>query len=185
MSNDKPYSDSMKEIMRLAGLQPKVKKKVELNPELLGLAQKFKDGRVKKEKKIIARDEFGSTVETTEFNIPFPPSVNKYWGTRMNGRKFLLPRGRKFKDDVSLLLLSNGFTDIRWFVQVKLDLTAYEPDRRRRDIDNLLKAILDSLSKYIYEDDSQVRELTIRRGGVDKENPRIAVKVETVINNPV
>ena len=37
------------------------------------------------------------------------------------------------------------------------------PDKRRRDIDNLLKPILDALGQYgVYEDDSQIIDLRIR-----------------------
>lgn len=46
-------------------------------------------------------------------------------------------------------------------------IIAYPPDRRRRDLDNLNKAILDSLvfSKVI-EDDGLIDKLIIERGAV-------------------
>jgi crossover junction endodeoxyribonuclease RusA len=40
----------------------------------------------------------------------------------------------------------------------------YPPDRRRRDIDNVLKAILDALQRAgVYNDDSQISRLYIER----------------------
>jgi crossover junction endodeoxyribonuclease RusA len=43
-------------------------------------------------------------------------------------------------------------------------MDAFPPDRRRRDLDNLPKAVLDSLAHAgVYEDDSQIDLLIIRR----------------------
>jgi crossover junction endodeoxyribonuclease RusA len=43
-------------------------------------------------------------------------------------------------------------------------MDAFPPDRRRRDLDNLQKAVLDSLAHAgIYADDSQVDLLVVRR----------------------
>ena len=57
-------------------------------------------------------------------------------------------------------------------------ITAYQPDNRRRDLDNLPKAILDALQHAgVYEDDSQIDELRIGRG-LDKESPRVEVAIE-------
>lgn len=47
---------------------------------------------------------------------------------------------------------------------VKVTIHAWPPDRRRRDLDNILKATLDALEHAkIYENDSQVHDLRIRR----------------------
>jgi crossover junction endodeoxyribonuclease RusA len=48
-------------------------------------------------------------------------------------------------------------------------LEAYPPDRRKRDIDNLVKPTLDALTKAgVWLDDEQVEELTIRRLNVSR-----------------
>jgi crossover junction endodeoxyribonuclease RusA len=52
----------------------------------------------------------------------------------------------------------------------------YFATRRRRDLDNQNKLILDALSGIVYEDDSQVAELTLRRR-FDKDNPRIEISI--------
>jgi crossover junction endodeoxyribonuclease RusA len=44
-------------------------------------------------------------------------------------------------------------------------LIARPPDRRRRDLDNLAKAVLDGMNGVLYDDDSQIDNLIIRRGG--------------------
>ena len=52
--------------------------------------------------------------------------------------------------------------------RVKLDIVANVPDRRRRDLDNILKSMLDALAGHIYQDDSQIVDLRIVRGEVVK-----------------
>jgi len=45
-------------------------------------------------------------------------------------------------------------------------IDVHPPDRRRRDLDNLFKGILDALEKGgAYHDDSQIEDLRIRRCG--------------------
>jgi crossover junction endodeoxyribonuclease RusA len=62
--------------------------------------------------------------------------------------------------------------------QVSVTIDAYPPDRRRRDLDNVLKAALDALTHCgIWADDSQVAELRIRRMPVS-DNPRAEIIVE-------
>ena len=61
---------------------------------------------------------------------------------------------------------------------VTVEVHAFFADRRRRDIDNLAKGVLDGLtkSKAIWADDCQVCDLRIVRG-YDKERPRTEVVV--------
>lgn len=50
--------------------------------------------------------------------------------------------------------------------KVEIIIYAYPPDDRRRDIDNVLKALLDALEKGgLYENDNQIRKLTIEDSG--------------------
>ena len=54
--------------------------------------------------------------------------------------------------------------------KISISIIAYYPDRRRRDLDNLLKAPLDAMMKAgVYQDDSQVESLSIKKG--DQEKP--------------
>ena len=91
--------------------------------------------------------------------LPFPPSVNHYW--RHVGSRTLISRtGRAYRQqvlhDVQQLQLRVITGPIR------LEAIATRPDRRRRDVDNLLKSLLDALDHAnVYEDDSQIRDLRI------------------------
>lgn len=106
--------------------------------------------------------------------LPFPPTVNHYWGHRAaKGRvfKYIKAQGKKFRADVIEKLKEyRDFCENNFFGKPSLSVTVYvnQSDRRRRDIDNLSKALLDALEHAgVYEDDCYVDELRLIR---DREN---------------
>ena len=70
-----------------------------------------------------------------------PPSVNHYW-VASGKRRYLSDKARDFHDVVSMLV-----PRINTAARLKLDVTFHFPNRLRRDIDNYLKATIDSLVK--------------------------------------
>ena len=103
--------------------------------------------------------------DSLAIELPFPPSVNTYWRT-FRGRMLISAKGREYRESVLAAVLH---ADARkHFVgRLRLAVSMYPPDRRRRDVDNFLKATLDALTHAgVYEDDSQIDELTIKRGEV-------------------
>ena len=94
--------------------------------------------------------------------LPFPPSVNHYW-RNVNGRVLISKQGRAYRKEVGEMCMVAKVKTLTRGVGVKV--RAYPPDRRRRDLDNLLKALLDALQHGgMYEDDSQIDEIQITRG---------------------
>ena len=91
-----------------------------------------------------------------EFDLPWPPSVNRYY--RHVGHCVLISReGRKYRR-MAVSRLGGLFEKFSGAVALSLD--CYPPDRRRRDIDNILKCLLDSLvNAGVMEDDSLVKRL--------------------------
>ncbi len=92
-------------------------------------------------------------------DLPYPPSLNRYYRS-FGGRVVISREGRRYTDSVVSILSSCGMTSIRRKVRMRIDV--YPPDARRRDIDNILKCLLDSLVKGgALEDDSLIRGLSI------------------------
>lgn len=102
-----------------------------------------------------------------QISLPYPPSVNHYWGSRGNYR-YLTAKAKAFRAatiEAVRLAGHGGFGDSRLQVCIKLN----SPDRRVRDIDNCVKSILDSLCHAgMFLDDSQVDRLVVERGTVVK-----------------
>jgi len=93
--------------------------------------------------------------------LPWPPSVNHYWLQRGKAR-FISPRGRAFRQAVAEECAMQGVTPLDGRLAVHVAL--WPPDKRRRDIDNLLKALLDACEHAgCYADDNQISELHIIR----------------------
>lgn len=57
-----------------------------------------------------------------------------------------------------------------------VELHVHFADRRRRDIDNVAKAILDGMNGTAYQDDSRVSELHIYKN-IDRAKPRVEVRI--------
>lgn len=109
--------------------------------------------------------------------LPWPPSVNRIWRS-VGGRVLVSREGRSYRERVMrewLAAQRQGFGISRLAVTV----IAFPPDKRRRDIDNIWKAAGDALQAAgAFKDDSQIDELTIRRGPVNRDNPHLLVTLE-------
>lgn len=99
--------------------------------------------------------------------LPWPPSVNHYWhqvGSGRNRKVFLSPKARQFTTDVLAVVLTLRAAKNSG-ERLAGEFVFSPPDRRKRDLDNLLKGLLDSLCKAgVYTDDSQFDELRLIRG---------------------
>jgi len=97
------------------------------------------------------------------FTLPYPPSINHYW--RHVGPRTLISReGRTFRRNVCALLGGGGPRKPPAGGRIALCMDAFPPDRRRRDLDNIQKPVLDALEHAgVYEDDSQIDLLIGRR----------------------
>lgn len=97
--------------------------------------------------------------------LPFPPSVNSYWGFK-GSHRYLTPKAKDFKQSVFWLFRQSqhkGFGGHRLSVSIIFQA----PDRRKRDLDNYLKSLLDSLTQAgVYNDDSQIDFLSVSRGDI-------------------
>ncbi|MFH1011488.1 MAG: RusA family crossover junction endodeoxyribonuclease [bacterium] len=98
--------------------------------------------------------------------LPWPPSVNNLYVNVGKARR-LTQRGKDYCELVAELLLEQGITK-RFSKDRRLgiEITAWPPDKRIRDLDNLLKAPCDAMKKAkLYPDDSQFNHILIHKGG--------------------
>ena len=111
-------------------------------------------------------------IDGIKFELDYPPSVNSYWQRNRNGSVRVSAKGMKYKHTVKMLLHGRQKLTGR----LKGCFVVNVPDRRRRDLDNVLKALLDSMQGHVFLDDEQFDEITIIRGDVVK-NGRIDVEI--------
>lgn len=77
--------------------------------------------------------------------------------------KFLGAKGKAFRSEIDNRYRGKEVPYPRAFkLAVKIEIN--QPDRRKRDIDNIIKPTLDALIGIAYEDDSQIDYLTVIRG---------------------
>jgi crossover junction endodeoxyribonuclease RusA len=117
------------------------------------------------------------------FDLPWPPSVNTYWRHPnkgpLAGRTLISEKGRKYRADCVALAKTNRWPAFVSEARLSVTIHAYPPDKRRRDLDNVLKAALDVMGLAgVYGDDSQIDRLEIVR----KESPGavLCVSVEQI-----
>src|SRR5690606_1024401 len=95
-------------------------------------------------------------------DLPWPPTANTYW-RRNGGRYFISKRGQDYREFVAKACYAyQGLfvSDDR----LRLRIKAFPPDNRRRDLDNLLKGLIDSFQYAgLFPDDSQIDKLSIER----------------------
>ncbi len=113
----------------------------------------------------VKRKDRGSASRATRvLTLPYPPSVNHYW-RRVGARTLISREGRRYRTDVCALLAAGGGAPLRGRLAVRIEVRP--PDRRRRDLDNVQKAVFDSLQHAgVYEDDWQIDRIEVQRGPV-------------------
>ena len=94
--------------------------------------------------------------------LPWPPSTNHYWARNRNGSVRIGKAGLAFRQEVVWKCRQGRISGLVGRLAVSIE--AYPPDKRRRDLDNVLKATLDALQHGgAYKDDSQIDMLTVER----------------------
>ncbi|MGT5527500.1 RusA family crossover junction endodeoxyribonuclease [Escherichia coli] len=95
-----------------------------------------------------------------EFVLPYPPTVNTYW--RRRGSTYFVSKagGRAVA-----LIVRQQRLKLSLSGRLAIKIIAEPPDKRRRDLDNILKAPLDALTHAeVLIDDEQFDEINIVRG---------------------
>jgi crossover junction endodeoxyribonuclease RusA len=108
--------------------------------------------------------------------LPYPPSVNHYWG-QSGKHRFIGAKGKEFRKTVIELIEREKIRTL--FGRLAVHVNLYPPDRRKRDVDNCMKSLLDALEHGgLYENDSQIDELHIIRKEIIKGGMCIVTVLE-------
>ena len=110
-----------------------------------------------------------------KFTIPWPPSVNSYWRHpskgKLAGRHLISSEGRAYRTSVMAGCHRQKVFNLRLEGRLEISLSVVPPDKRRRDLDNLLKSALDSIVHAgVVLDDSQFDRIVIARISDEKKS---------------
>ena len=123
--------------------------------------------------------------------LPFPPTANTYYRTVRMGklcRVILSNRGRKYKEEVAreLTIIQNDnqtrYDELPFLPTDRLavDIRLFAPNRRKYDIDNRIKPLLDALAyAVVYPDDEAIDEITVHRHEIIKGG-KVEVSIKTI-----
>ncbi|NDJ59425.1 RusA family crossover junction endodeoxyribonuclease [Enterobacteriaceae bacterium 4M9] len=94
--------------------------------------------------------------------LPWPPSNNRYW-RHSRGIHYISDWGKRYRKAV-IEIISKKQLDQKITPRLKITIHAAPPDHRKRDLDNLPKAVFDALtSAGFWLDDSQIDDMRIKR----------------------
>jgi Holliday junction resolvase RusA-like endonuclease len=111
-----------------------------------------------------------------ESAFPIPPSVNRLYANSSKGRR-ITEEGEAYKMAVMQKLMLEGARARCPEGPYVFSLWILVPDRRRRDVSNMIKALEDAVSEYLLYDDSSHYVLHLYKG-MDRKNPRAVIRLE-------
>jgi len=87
--------------------------------------------------------------------LPFPPSINSYYGRGRNGSVYIKQKGKEYRNTVMIICQMRRIKPMHGRLCVLVRF--YPPDRRIRDLDNIEKALFDALQHGgVYLNDNQI-----------------------------
>lgn len=109
------------------------------------------------------------------FSLPWPPSINHYYIRARHG-VVIGAKGQAYRKESSILL-SRYKDSFLSSDRLSVSIALHPPDKRKRDIDNPIKVLLDCMqASAIFEDDNQIDYLTIKRHEIIKHG-RVTIQV--------
>ena len=99
-----------------------------------------------------------------ELWLPYPPSANAMTTGARNGRRRASDQYLRWQNDATAAAIQQGLHRLSMIRGAyKLTIDATRPDKRKRDIDNLIKPVSDQLQRFtLIDDDSDAQEVTAR-----------------------
>lgn len=117
-----------------------------------------------------------------ELILPVPVSSNVYW-RKFNNRMVLSPKAKEYQKQVAKIVTIEKPKSFSKDDRLRFEVDFYPKDKRKRDLDNFCgKALQDSLQNCgLFVDDSQIDSVEYTRCEIDKNNPRVEVRIEKII----
>ena len=109
--------------------------------------------------------------EVQTFVLPWPASVNALYRS-VGGRVRVSAAARVWKAQAAALLSCLRCVGVSWPLTGRLGIVieAWPPNRRARDLDNLIKVTLDAGNGLLWLDDAQIDDIRIVRMDVDPDH---------------
>jgi len=117
-----------------------------------------------------------SDLKSLEITLPWPPNVNHY---KKAGRLVRTKSGKLYQARVNTDATKQFYWEVWCKVKaamasegvksfnsaiISVEIDAHSPDKRKRDLDGILKVLLDSMQKAgLYDDDYQIARLLVTR----------------------
>lgn len=95
-------------------------------------------------------------------SLPYPPSGNHMW-KHAKGKHYLTKEATSYYEQVAWVIKSAGMAmGLECRLEVEVDI--YPPDKRKRDLSNVIKVVEDGCTKAgLWLDDSQIDRLVLQR----------------------
>ena len=143
---------------------------------------------------------------TVEALLPWPPSVNHYWGKEImlpaeyeisrnigtdgfyrwlkrnsRAKEYLTQEAKDFRTIVGLLV-NVGKCGVGFKASLSMVMRVYPPDRRRRDLSNLYKAVEDALEAAgVFVNDEQIVEHHSKKMVETVKGGAIMVRIQSLV----
>lgn len=124
-----------------------------------------------------------------QFNLPYPPSINHYYMRTQRGI-FVNARGKAYRQLVWATLYQCIGKEGKWDGEpmngdLMVEILVYPPDNRKRDIDNIKKALFDALQHGgLFNDDYQICDDHTIRINKKVKGGLIDLRIQSAMRKP-